>query len=76
MGVFKVSRLQRVLDWLPAALSVLMITLESTATMSAENTSEWLYPLWVKLFGAISPGPVAPGVHPGRALHLADRQPR
>jgi VanZ family protein len=32
-----------------------MIFLESTATMSAANTSEWLYPLWVRLFGSISP---------------------
>jgi VanZ family protein len=47
--------LHRVLDWIPAALSVLMIALESTATMSAENTSHWLYPLWVRLFGPISP---------------------
>jgi VanZ family protein len=47
--------LQRVLDWLPAALSVLMIALESTATFSASNTSQWLYPLWVRLFGPISP---------------------
>jgi VanZ family protein len=46
--------LQRILDWLPAALSVIMIALESTSTMSAANTSEWLYPLWVKLFGPIS----------------------
>ena len=44
-----------VLDWVPAALSVLMIALESTSTMSAENTSQWLYPLWVHLFGPISP---------------------
>jgi VanZ family protein len=44
-----------ILDWLPAALSVLMIALESTSTMSAANTSQWLYPLWVKLFGPINP---------------------
>jgi VanZ family protein len=55
MGASKVSPVQRVLEWLPAALSVVMITLESTATMSAENTSEWLYPLWVRLFGAVTP---------------------
>jgi VanZ family protein len=55
MGELKVSRLRPILDWLPAALSVLMIVLESTATMSAENTSQWLYPLWIKLFGDISP---------------------
>jgi VanZ family protein len=47
--------LRTVLDWLPAALSVLMIALESTATMSADNTSRILYPLWLKLFGPISP---------------------
>jgi VanZ family protein len=45
--------LHRLLDWLPASLSVLMIALESTATMSADNTSHWLYPLWVHLFGPI-----------------------
>jgi VanZ family protein len=59
MGSLKFSRqhpvLCRVLDWLPAALSVLMITLESTATMSAANTSRILYPLWVKFFGPTSP---------------------
>ena len=32
-----------------------IIVAESTATMSAENTSRWLLPLWVKLFGPISP---------------------
>jgi VanZ family protein len=47
--------LHRILDWVPATFSVLMIALESTATMSAENTSHWLYPLWVRLFGPISP---------------------
>jgi VanZ family protein len=59
MGSFRFSRLQpvlhRVLDWVPAALSVLLVALESTATLSAANTSQWLYPLWVRLFGAISP---------------------
>jgi VanZ family protein len=44
-----------VLDWFPAALSVLVIFLESTATMSSDNTSRFLYPLWVHLFGSISP---------------------
>ena len=43
-----------ILDWVPAALSVLVIALESTATMSADNTSRFLYPLWVHLFGSIS----------------------
>ena len=49
------SVLHRILDWLPAALSVLMIGLESTATMSASNTSRWLYPMWVWLFGTPTP---------------------
>jgi VanZ family protein len=43
-----------VLDWVPAALSIVVIALESTATMSAENTSQWLYPFWVRLFGPIA----------------------
>jgi VanZ family protein len=46
--------LHRILDWLPAVLSVVMIVLESTATMSAANTSHWLYPYWVKFFGPLS----------------------
>jgi VanZ family protein len=56
MGNLRSSRLQLVLNWVPAALSVLMIALESTATMSTDNTSHWLYPLWVRLFGPISAG--------------------
>src|ERR1700753_2104989 len=47
--------LHRILDCVPAALIVLMIALESTTTMSAANTSRWLYPLWVHLFGTPSP---------------------
>jgi VanZ family protein len=54
MGLSRSSRLSRALDWLPAALSVAMIVAESTATMSADNTSRWLYPLWAHLFGPIS----------------------
>ena len=58
MGSLRFSTPQPVwrtcLDWLPAALSMVMIALESTSTMSAANTSQWLYPLWVKLFGPIS----------------------
>jgi VanZ family protein len=54
MGVSRFSKFSRFLDWLPAALSVVMIAIESTATMSAENTSRWLYPLWVHLFGPIN----------------------
>lgn len=49
-------RLRRVLNWLPAALAVTVIALESTATMSAANTSRWLLPIWVHLFGPISAG--------------------
>jgi VanZ family protein len=54
MGFSRSSRLSCAMDWLPAALSVAVIVAESTATMSAENTSRWLYPLWARLFGPIS----------------------
>ena len=47
----RVSGLRAALDWVPALLSVLVIALESTATMSAQNTSHWLYPVWVHFFG-------------------------
>jgi len=54
MGTFKISRLRPILDWVPAILSVLIIALESTATMSADNTSRWLYPFWARFVGPIS----------------------
>ena len=53
-GPFALFQTFLCLDWLPAALSVAMIVAESTATMSADNTSRWLYPLWTHLFGPIS----------------------
>ena len=49
------SRMRAMLHWLPAALAVLMIAFESTATMSADNTSRWLLPIWTRLFGPITP---------------------
>ena len=54
MGSLKFSRLRPILDWIPAAVSVLIIALESTATMSAENTSRWLYPFWARFVGPMS----------------------
>ena len=54
MGSLKLSRLKPILDWVPAVLSVLMIAFESTATMSAKNTSVWLFPYWTRFFGPIS----------------------
>ena len=36
-------------------IGICIIVAESTATMSSENTSRWLLPLWIKLFGPISP---------------------
>lgn len=36
-------------------IGVGIILVESTATMSAANTSRWLLPIWIKLFGPISP---------------------
>ncbi|HEX3435220.1 MAG TPA: VanZ family protein, partial [Pseudacidobacterium sp.] len=34
---------------------VAVILVESTGTMSASNTSRWLLPIWIKLFGPITP---------------------
>jgi VanZ family protein len=48
-------RYRLLLHWIPALIGILVIVGESTATMSAENTSRWLLPLWLKLFGPISP---------------------
>lgn len=48
-------RTRALLHWLPAALAVLMIAFESTTTMSADNTSRWLLPIWTHLFGPITP---------------------
>jgi len=47
--------LHRILDWVPAGLGLLMIALESTSIMSSANTSQWLYPLWLRLFRTTSP---------------------
>jgi len=49
------SRLFILRHWAPAAIAVLIIVLESTIFMSANNTSRWLLPLWEDLFGPISP---------------------
>lgn len=49
------SRLLILRHWIPAAIAVLVIFLESTVFMSANNTSRWLLPLWEHLFGPISP---------------------
>lgn len=49
------SRTRLLLHWIPGLLGIAVIVGESTATMSAENTSRWLLPLWIKLFGPISP---------------------
>ena len=48
------KRYRLLLHWIPALIGIGVILVESTATMSAENTSRWLLPLWVKLFGPIS----------------------
>jgi VanZ family protein len=54
MGSAFTAKLKWLLHWLPAALAVAMIACESTATMSADNTSRWLLPVWTHLFGPIS----------------------
>jgi VanZ family protein len=40
--------------WMPVALAIGVICVESTETMSAQNTSSWLRPIFESLFGAIS----------------------
>lgn len=54
MGSAFSARMKWLLNWMPAALACAMIAGESTATMSAENTSRWLLPVWEHLFGPIS----------------------
>lgn len=49
------SLLRKIRHWIPAALAVLMIAIESTVWLSSDNTSRWLLPIWVHLFGPISP---------------------
>jgi VanZ family protein len=53
-GIAQNPRYRLLLHWVPALIGITVILVESTATMSAENTSRWLLPLWVKLFGPIS----------------------
>src|SRR5579871_1681782 len=38
--------------WLPAAVAVAVICIESTETFSAANTSSWLRPVFERIFGA------------------------
>jgi VanZ family protein len=49
------KRLHLFLHWIPAMIGILVILIESTATMSAANTSRWLLPVWEKLFGPVTP---------------------
>jgi VanZ family protein len=49
------KRLYLLLHWIPAMIGVVVILAESTGTMSSANTSRWLLPLWIKLFGPITP---------------------
>lgn len=49
------TRFPSIRHWIPALLAVLVIALESTVFMSANNTSRWLLPVWERLFGPISP---------------------
>jgi VanZ family protein len=48
-------RLYLFLHWIPAMIGVIVILIESTGTMSSANTSRWLLPIWIKLFGPIAP---------------------
>ena len=56
MGSARKSLLKNLLNWTPAALGVAIIAVESSASMSSDNTSHWLLPIWVYLFGPISAG--------------------
>jgi VanZ family protein len=49
------SRMRILLHWIPALAGIAVIVAESTAMMSAANTSRWLLPLWIRLFGPITP---------------------
>ena len=42
--------------WLPAAIGVLVICVESTDLCSSAHTSQLLRPLWQAIFGAVSNG--------------------
>lgn len=51
----RIGRMRIFIHWIPALAGITVILVESTAMMSAANTSRWLLPLWTKLFGPISP---------------------
>jgi VanZ family protein len=55
MGSSTTPATRRILNWLPSAIAIAVIACESTVTMGASNTSRWLLPIWVHLFGPISP---------------------
>jgi VanZ family protein len=40
--------------WLPVAIAITVITIESTATFSAQNTSSWLRPIFERVFGTMT----------------------
>lgn len=67
MRFLRSSQFKLVLHWIPAAIGVAIIAAESTATMSAANTSHWLLPFWVHLFGPI-------GMHHWAEVNLAIRK--
>jgi VanZ family protein len=54
MGLSASGKRKLILNWLPATLAVAVIAGESTSTMSAANTSRWLLPFWVHLFGPVT----------------------
>jgi VanZ family protein len=50
----RTSRMRLIVQWIPALVGIGVIVVESTAMMSANNTSRWLLPLWKALFGPIT----------------------
>ena len=53
--------------WLPVALGIVMIMIESTETFGGNHTSRWLRPIFQWLFGPI-------GDEPWEHIHLALRK--
>jgi VanZ family protein len=54
MGISISGKPKLILNWVPAMFAVAMIAGESTPTMSSANTSRWLLPIWVHLFGTVT----------------------
>lgn len=43
-----------ILAWVPAAIAVSTIAIESTKMMGADHTSIWMRPIWTRFFGPVN----------------------